>query len=106
MAEEKVAVSGALYSSSEVCFELANNRGEFQIGATVILRERRISQHPIKFSDLTFIEDQRVFQRIAIFDRKARDVVEDHIHDRSILLGLDCLSLPRASTSASSICSL
>ena len=56
-------------------------RGELQVGAAVVLRERRIGKHAVEFADLAVVQNLRVLQRIPVLDGEAGDVVEDHVHD-------------------------
>ena len=59
----------------------AKARGELHAGAAVVLRERRIGKDAVKLADLPVLQNLWVLQRVRVFDREARDVVEDHVHD-------------------------
>ncbi len=59
---------------------LAETAGEFHAGAAVVLRKRRIGQHPVEPAYLAVLQDLRVFQGVAVLDGEPRDVVEDHVH--------------------------
>ena len=54
--------------------------GELQRGAAVVLRERRVGEHPVELANLPVVQDLRVLQRVGVLDGEARDAVEDHVH--------------------------
>ncbi len=58
----------------------AEAAGVFDVGAAVVLREGRIGQHAVELANLAVLGNERVFQRIPVFDGEAGDVVEDHVH--------------------------
>ena len=60
---------------------LAEATGELHAGAAVVLRERRVGEHPVELADLPVVEDERVLQRVTVLDCGSGDVVEDHVHD-------------------------
>jgi len=53
---------------------------EFHGCTTVILRKRRVGQHPVKFANLAILQNLRVLQSITVLYGKTADVVEDHVH--------------------------
>ena len=60
---------------------LAEAAGELHAGAVVVLRKRRVGEHPVKLADLAVVEDERVLERVTVLDGGPGDVVEDHVHD-------------------------
>ena len=49
-------------------------------GPVVVLRKRRVGNHPIELQQPPVLLIQRLFQRVAVLDVIARDVVQDDVH--------------------------
>ena len=58
----------------------AEPAGEFQVGATVVLREGRIGQHAVELAHLAVLQKKWVFQGVPVLNGEAGDIVEDHVH--------------------------
>ena len=59
---------------------LAKAIGELQGGPAVVLGKGRIGQDAVELADLAVFQNQRVFQGVPVFNGKAGDVVQDHVH--------------------------